>query len=253
MKLVTFNVRCAWSADGINNFIHRAGSIAHKISAEQPDVICFQECTENIFHMLKTVLPQYHIVFNQRNADLKGEGLATALHKDTTELLGLESFWLSPTPYLPASRYEEQSPCPRICQCVTVRCEDKVFRLYNIHLDHQSDLARKLGMEATLVRVKEDLEKIPFPLFILGDFNATPDSTPIAYCNNNPHVTLAELTAPISLTFHNYGKISDPYKIDYIFADGETAQKPHTVSAWTEEVDGIYLSDHYPIQLNIEL
>jgi len=148
MKLVTFNIRCSWDKDGINNFLHRAGGIACVIKSEKPDVVCFQECTDQIYDLLKTFLPDYHIVFNQRNADLKGEGLATALRKDSAELLGLESFWLSPTPYLPGSRYEEQSLCPRICQCVTVRCEDKIFRVYNVHLDHKSDLARRLGIDA---------------------------------------------------------------------------------------------------------
>jgi hypothetical protein len=109
MKLVTFNIRCAWHQDGINSFLHRAGGIASKIAAETPDVICFQECTDKIFAHLKILLPEYHIVFNQRNADLRGEGLATALRKNTAELLGLDAFWLSPTPYVAGSRYEEQS------------------------------------------------------------------------------------------------------------------------------------------------
>ncbi|MBO5221966.1 MAG: endonuclease/exonuclease/phosphatase family protein [Clostridia bacterium] len=253
MKLVTFNIRCAWAADGINSFLHRAGAIAHKVNAEKPDVICFQECTGSIYEMLKTVLSDYHIVFNQRNADLKGEGLATALRKNSAELLGLEAFWLSPTPYLPGSRYKEQSSCPRICQCVTVRCEEKIFRVYNLHLDHESDLARRLGMEATLRRVKEDLEKIPFPFFILGDFNATPESAPITYCGDNPLVSLAELTTPITHTFHNYGKIADSCKIDYIFSDVNTALLPHSVTPWADESDGIFLSDHYPLALTITM
>jgi len=250
VKIVTFNVRCSWSADGINNFLHRAGGIAHKISAEMPDVVCFQECTGPICNLLKTVLPQYHIVFNQRNADLKGEGLATALRKDTAELLGLEAFWLSPTPYLPGSRYEEQSQCPRICQCVTVRCEDKVFRVYNLHLDHVSDLARKLGMNATLQRIGEDLKKLPFPFFVLGDFNATPEGAATRSCLE---YGLTELTAPVNHTFHNFGKMTDPCKIDYIFSDGETGKKPFTVTPWTDENDGIWLSDHFPILLQITL
>ena len=249
MKLVTFNIRCSWDADGINNFLHRAGGIARKIGAEKPDVVCFQECTDKIFAMLKTLLPDYTLVFNQRNANMKGEGLATALRKDKAELLGLEFFWLSPTPYTPGSRYEEQSNCPRICQTVTVRCEEKVFRIYNIHLDHKSDLARKLGMEATLARVDEDLKKFPLPFFILGDFNATPDETPLRLCAEHH---LSELTAGIDFTFHHYGRIKGNYKIDYIFSDEETAKHLHPVTPWTEESDGIYLSDHYPIQTEIQ-
>lgn len=248
MKLVTFNIRCAWHQDGINSFLHRAGGIASKIAAETPDVICFQECTDKIFAHLKILLPEYHIVFNQRNADRRGEGLATALRKNTAELLGLDAFWLSPTPNVAGSRYEEQSQCPRICQCVTVRCEDRIFRVYNVHLDHVSDLARKLGMDATLKRIGEDLEKQNFPFFLLGDFNATPKGAPIRACREHG---LTELTEAVDYTFHNYGRKSAPYKIDYVFSDAKTAATPFTVTPWTEETDGIYLSDHYPLQVEL--
>ena len=216
-------------------------------------MICFQEGTDKIIHFLKDALPTYQILFNQRNADYRGEGLAVALRKDSAELLGLNAFWLSPTPNLPGSRYEEQSNCPRICQCATVRCENKIFRVYNLHLDHKSDLARRLGMEAALKKVQEDREKVPFPLLICGDFNATPDSAPIALCNAFDAVPLTELTASVDYTFHNYGAKPAPYKIDYVFSDKETGTVPFTVTPWTDEADGVYLSDHYPIQVDITL
>ena len=253
MKIVTFNVRCAWSGDGINSFPHRAGGIVSRIGAERPDVICFQECTDKIFGLLQSALPDYTIVFNQRDADRRGEGLATALRRDSASLLGLESFWLSPTPNLPGSRYEEQSSCPRICQCVTARFGDSLFRVYNIHLDHKSDLARRLGMEATLRRVREDLDRDPLPFFILGDFNARPDSAPIELCKSNPYAELTELTADVVGTFHGFGQLEEPIKIDYIFADPDTAAKAVEVTPWLDEKDGIYLSDHYPIAAETEL
>ena len=243
MKIVTFNIRCSWDRDGINSFLHRAGGILQKINAEKPDVIGFQECTGPITAFLRKTLPDYEIIFNQRGADRKGEGLATALRKDTTELLGLESFWLSPTPFLPGSRYEEQSQCPRICQSSLLRCQDTVFRLYNVHLDHVSETARVLGMEATLKKIGEDKEKMNLPRFLLGDFNAVPEEKSLSLCKK----TLTELTAEIDYTFHFFGKKEGPYKIDYIFADGETAKKCVCVTPWTEESDGIYLSDHYPL------
>lgn len=250
MKIVTFNVRCSWDGDGINSFFHRAGGIVHKIRKEKPDVICFQECTDKIFQWLNGGLSDYYIVFNQRNADLKGEGLATALRKDSAQLLGLDAFWLSPTPNLPGSRYEEQSTCPRICQSVLVRCEDRVFRVYNIHLDHKGELARKLGMDAVLECIAKDRAARDYPFFLLGDFNATPEEAPIRSC---AEFGLAELTAPVDYTFHNYGKQDAPYKIDYIFADKATAAKEFSVTPWTDEADGIWLSDHFPLAVEITL
>jgi endonuclease/exonuclease/phosphatase family metal-dependent hydrolase len=102
-------------------------------------------------------------------------------------------------------------------------------------------------MEATLRRVREDLDRDPLPFFILGDFNALPGSAPIALCEDNPYAELTELTAELDYTFHAYGRRKAPYKIDYIFADRATAAKVASVTRWLDESDGIYLSDHYPI------
>ena len=250
MKIVTFNVRCSWDGDGINSILHRAGGIVEKIRKEKPHVICFQECTDKIFNWLNGALWEYHLVFNQRNADRKGEGLATALRKDSAQLLGLDAFWLSPTPELPGSRYEEQSNCPRICQCVTVRCENRIFRVYNVHLDHQGELARKLGMDAVLQRIAKDQAIQAFPLFLLGDFNATPEEAPLRSCAS---FGLVELTAPIDYTFHFYGKQPAPYKIDYIYTDASTAEKEYSVAPWDDVADGIWLSDHFPLAVEISL
>ena len=112
MKFVTFNIRCSWDKDGINSFLHRAGGILQKIRTEAPDVVCFQEVTDPIAAFLRQNLTGYYLLFNQRNADYRGEGLALAVKTDTIEVLGLEFFWLSPTPHTPGSRFEEQSRCP---------------------------------------------------------------------------------------------------------------------------------------------
>ena len=167
-------------------------------------------------------------------------------------LIGLDSFWLSPTPTIPGSRYEEQSQCPRICQCLTLKYHNTFFRIYNIHLDHKGDLARQLGMEATLRRVGEDLTRDKLPFFVLGDFNCKPDESPIALCMNNSYAEMKELTDAIKHTFHNYGRIESDHKIDYIFSDPNTARLLDSVSAWTDEHHGIYLSDHYPLAVEIQ-
>lgn len=254
MKIVTFNLRCAWNGDGKNSFPHRGGAILNKIEKEKPDVISFQEAIEKNVSFLRNALPEYHILFNQRNQDYRGEGVATALKKSSVELLGLDSFWLSPTPHIPGTRFEEQSSCPRICQCLLLRQVDgKMFRIYNTHLDHQGEQARVLGIQAVLRRIQKDREILNIPFFLMGDFNATPDSETIRICNESIAPAVKELTEPITLSFHGYGKITKNYKIDYIYADAVTAQLPVTVAPWDEEADGIYLSDHYPLQIEISL
>ncbi|MBQ7294224.1 MAG: endonuclease/exonuclease/phosphatase family protein [Clostridia bacterium] len=242
MKIVTFNIRCLYCGkDGINSFVHRAVMLCDKINAEKPDVVGFQEITADILSVLEKLLPDYLLVGQLRGADYNGEGLYTAIRKESVSLLGLETVWLSPTPYVPGSRFENQSDCPRICVATKLLFKEsgRVMRVFNIHLDHISEEARMLGIKAAFEFAdgfKDGAETV-----FLGDFNAKPDSDTVAYCN----ARLVDLTKKIEVSFHGYGKTA--VKIDYIYTSEEVAAGVTDVYAWTDEKHGIYLSDHYPI------
>jgi len=245
MKIVTYNLRCCYLGDGINSFVYRMGMIHDKITAEQPDVIAFQEVVDKCLEMLEKLLPDYLFVGQYRGPDYDGEGLYTAINKKTCQLLGLETIWLSPTPYVPGSRYENQSGCPRICVETLVRhsATGQLLRLFNLHLDHISEEARVCGMQCTLDFVKQFEGRGEIPVAILGDFNARPDSEAIALCGAFPGVR--EVTGTVECSFHNFGKRGA--KIDYIFLSDALADQVKSVAAWEDVQDGIYLSDHYPI------
>ena len=265
LKIVSFNIRTLYShpLDGVNSFIHRSGMILEKIRKEAPHVICFQEISDPIRAFLRNYLQDYIILGHGRNEDLTGEGLSIAYRKDTMELLGFESFWLSPTPYVPASRYEIQSEYPRICPHAVLKHKDmdKPISLYNIHLDHISDEARIAGIHQITEMAKEYKEKIDCPTFIMGDFNAKPDTETITYLKEYNCGEYVDLSGGIEFTYHGFrdsatpdsGYVKEPCKIDYIFVDRETSKKPHSVTLWDDKVNGILLSDHYPVCLEIEM
>ncbi|MBO5670474.1 MAG: endonuclease/exonuclease/phosphatase family protein [Clostridia bacterium] len=255
LKIVSFNLRCVWDGDGVNCFPNRAAGILLKIWAEKPDVIGFQEGTEENVAFLRENLKGYDIIYNQRDADFGGEGLAVAVRTETVTLLGVDFFWLSETPDVPGSRYAIQSDCPRICQCLLLKKNDtkQLFRVYNNHLDHVSDSARILGIKQVMERVAADSTKFgTVPGFILGDFNAEPGSETIEYCDNYKPYPIKDLTAGMEGTFHDFGRLEEPVKIDFIYTDVKTAEKPYTVTRWMDERCGVYLSDHYPVCLEIE-
>ena len=256
LKLVTFNIRFPWNGDGTNSLCSRLGLILDKISEQKPDIICFQEATEkNMKVISKCLAPAYTVHLNQRESGYTGEGLAVAFRKERVSLYGLEIFWLSETPYTVASRFEGQSQHSRICQRLLFKDEKigKVFRIYNLHLEDVSEEVRYLHMQVVMKRVMEDEKQNDLPFFIMGDLNATPDEKAMKYCLTENDFGICDLTSEIPGSFHNYGRRTPEIKIDYIIADKITADKPHSVEAWTDCVNGIYLSDHYPIALDIEL
>lgn len=248
MKIVTFNIRCVYEYDGINSFPHRAGMILDKIAEAQPDIICFQEATaQNMGVLRKALSPDYTVILNGRDADLSGEGLAVAYRPDTCSLHGLEVFWLSPTPCIAASRFPGQSQYPRICQKLLFKNEKSgtIFQLYNLHLEELSEEVRLQQMKLVL---GQSMPK-NIPVFLLGDLNTQPDGMVYAFCKEQG---LTDVTEHILGSFHDYGRIN-PIKIDYIWTDFNAVKTVKNVSVWEECTDGIYLSDHYPIEMICQL
>ena len=251
MQIVTFNLRCCWDdVDKENTFVSRAGGILLKIEQEKPDVICFQEATDLNIAFLRKHLRDYYIIFNSRMPDLTGEGLAIAYNMEKAELFGLDVFWLSDTPDVPGSRFEIQSECPRVCQVALLKSESgKLFRICNVHLDHESDEARILATKQILKFFGKIDLSIPF--FIMGDFNALPDSKTIKYFSEYKSIPIVDLTKDIEVSYHGFGTVCE--KIDYIFTSTDTSSLTEGITVWNDEKNGRYLSDHYPITLKIDL
>lgn len=253
MKIVTFNLRCCWKGneDKQNSFVHRAGLIYEKIMHELPDVIAFQEVVPKSVELLKRMLPEYEFFGSMREENYTVEGLYTAFRKDKYALMSGDVFWLSPTPYVVASRFENQSGCARICVLTKLRNQQtqETFRVMNVHLDHISDEAQKLGLECIYEYIKRHDIVDKQPTVILGDFNATPASETIQSVYKQDW--LFEATAKVvGTTYHGFGRVTDK-KIDYIFITQEWKNRVVDAYLWTDESCGIYLSDHYPVCVEI--
>lgn len=256
LKIVTFNMRCPWDTDGINSFMHRAGLIYDKINKEKPDIIGFQECTPKNMEVMEKLLPEYTFHGTYRTENYWGEGIFTAVRKELFRVVACEIFWISPTPYVPGSRFPGQSDCPRICNVTEIRRreDNKMIRLFNIHLDHIGEEARVLGMELVLGKMAEYSARLPMTTVILGDFNSEPQSLPVKICSAHNAPALIDVTAELERTNHDFGKrlATSPSKIDYIFASPDLAGTHAKTEAWEDEHHGIYLSDHYPVCAEFE-
>ncbi len=252
-KIVSFNLRCVWYGDGINAFMFRAGMIFDKIMKEMPDVLAFQEMSEKHLDLLKRMLPEYEFYGQFRSKNYAGEGLFTAVRKDAWNVIAYETFWISPTPYVAGSRFEDQSDCPRICVVTQIRHREtgKMLRLYNIHLDHISDTARIEGIQCVFEKMEEFNGKLSLPSVVLGDYNAYPDSETICFCNDYQSPRMFDVTKDIPVTFHDFGKRG--IKIDYIYVTERLKNAFIGADIWDTEREGIYLSDHYPVWVDIDL
>lgn len=245
MTFVTFNIRCDYQQDGANSFCYRKPLILQKIREETPDIICFQEVLPHVAAWLKESLADYYVVGCGRSETLEDEQVSIAYRKDRFNLVQADTFWLSETPEIPASRYPDQSICPRVCTLALFQDleEKRVFRVANTHLDHIGSTARRKGLLQILRRLEEERLFAQAPVILAGDFNAEPDGEELRVFREYPQYVNA--TEGIGVTYHGYMRAERPERIDYIFLKGGVSCAQ--VEKWTRETDGVYLSDHYPI------
>ena len=252
LKIMTFNIRFDNPDDGVNCFNGRKEYIKKFLDREKPDIIGFQEVLPHVRAWLNENLTDYVVIGMGRGKNYDDESSTIAYRKDIFDLVSFEQFMLSDSPDVQGSRYTlDQSGCPRIAAIATlvVREEGKVFSFCNTHLDHIGKLARYSGMTLILSKLM-GAHKPPF--IITGDLNATPDEEAIKLLKS--HKEIKELTAGIPddfATFHNYGKIKDNYKIDYIFTTLDEVKG--SLKVYDEQYGDIYLTDHFPISAEAEI
>lgn len=249
IKVMTFNIRCRVQKDGNNFQDLRKDKILEMIRREQPDLIGLQEVQEIPFAWLQEELPEYCFLGHGRDAGYRNEFPPVAYRKDRFCLHAFREKWLSLQEDLPQSRLEglDQSTCARVYCCAELvhkECETP-FAFYNVHTDHKGQVARTVEC-ALLYR---DINQCGLPYVLTGDFNARPD----ADCIQMILATGAkDLTREIEGSFHAFGALSEPVKIDYIF----TNLKGDPARAYRVEDDdacGCYYSDHNALCATVKL
>ena len=249
---MTFNIRFENPNDGINSFENRKDLIKKFIQREMPDVIGFQEMVDNQRNWFEENLYDYNLIGTGRDPDYRGEGVCIAYNKHKFSLVRFEQFSMSPTPDIPGSRFPlDQSGCPRPCVIATLvsKKDGTAFRFASTHLDHYGKIARVCGA-AMLMTKLTSITSCPY--ILVGDFNEFPDGDAIKEILGVEGVN--ELTDPISAsdaTFHRFGNVDRDYKIDYIFSNAEAAK--NTLKIHTDNENGIWLSDHYPISVTVNI
>lgn len=251
MKVVTYNTRYDCIADGINRFECRKPFILEKLEQEKPDIIGFQEVLPGMLAWFQETLKDYVVLGCGRDANLSDETTAVAYRKNRFQLAAMETFWLSETPWMPGSRYPQQSICPRTCTELLLQDlqTELVFRVYNTHLDHEGEAARVLGITQILKKMKQETLFPDAPILLMGDFNAEPEAREVKLCEEN--TGLKELSKTADATFHWYGTLNPEIKIDYIFGSEQFVCKK--CSLWKDKRGEMYLSDHYPVCVEIEV
>jgi len=263
-SIMSYNFRINNSGDGkYSLYPDRIEYALDFLEKNGTDIICFQEIQPDTRQILcERLSPKYAVVGLGRGADFREEACCIAYRTDKFDLFSCDTFWLSPTPGKPNST-PVGIKMPRICTTATlvatVPDEFPVpIRVYNTHLFRSKDeRLRTYGAYLVLDRIRRDKDLADYPVILAGDFNSAPDSLAIEAVKSYPTLSLVDATAPLDYTYHEYEREDlapeKKVRIDYIFTDAKIVESSPQKIAARRESDGMFLSDHYPVKVEIEL
>lgn len=249
LKIVSFNIRCCDDKDG-HAISERAPRLHAAISPIAPDLIGFQEYRP----AWETYIEQYfggqYELFNKYRSTESPESAPILWRKDRFSCLDKGYFWLSDTPDEESRGWDEVYNCHRICEYVLLeeRESGRRFSFMNTHYGF-GDAGQIKSGELIYERSKliSDL-----PTLITGDFNMRPDAPGYAVMSSHFTDVNAATRKEASATYHGYQpeKHSDA-RIDYCFVSNDVT--PVDQKSICTTFDGKYPSDHYGLEIDIDL
>lgn len=249
IKLMSFNVRCVNTKDGINAWDNRRAACIDMIKDQKPTIIGFQEAVYDT---------QWFYLKMQMSTDYTGYGVGRNDGKETGECMGIlyrtaevekisgGTFWLSETPDLPSKGWG--SSYYRTCTwgIFKMKATGQQFCFFNTHLDIVNNGVDVRSKEMELIMKKfAELNPNGYPQFLQGDLNTESGNSIFDELRKTMALSRDEaVTTDNNNTFNGFG--SGVGIIDHIwYTKSLKAIEYHTVNESYGSVS--YLSDHYPI------
>jgi endonuclease/exonuclease/phosphatase family metal-dependent hydrolase len=261
LTIMSFNIRYGTAKDGENAWAARRAMLFDVLREQNADLVGLQEALDHQLTEIVAAVPIYGIVgVGRDDGRTAGEYAAILFRKDRFRVAAADTFWLSDTPSIVASKSWGNN-ITRICTWARFIDRDgRSLWHFNVHLDHQSQPSRERSTE--LLRQRVEARAFPSePAIITGDFNVGESNPAMAA------LTIARdgAAAPFLDTFRvlhpderevgtftgfKFGAVTGD-KIDYVLVQpGNEVQ--HAAIVRTSR-DNRYPSDHFPVVARVTL
>jgi endonuclease/exonuclease/phosphatase family metal-dependent hydrolase len=256
LNIISFNIRNMRSKDGDNGWEARRELLCQVLRQHAPDVLGVQEAYLPQVEYLRQMLPEYDTVSAGReDGDTEGEHCTLLFRRDLFRVAEHGTFWFSETPDVPGSRHWTRFHA-RICTWARlIPANGQALYAYNLHLDHESQIARERSVLLLLDHLRR--RQPADPALIMGDFNMGEDNPALAQLAASTSPALQDTFRAVNPdardvgTFHEFTGSTDGDKIDYIFVTPEF--QTLTASILHDNQNGRYPSDHFPILTRVSL
>ena len=252
LRIVTLNVRRDQQDDGINNWQFRRDLIAAIVRKYEPDIAAFQEVLVHQLRDLQEMLPGYRYLGVGRDDGREAGEFAPIFYRDLP-VARQGTFWLSDTPERPSRTWPGMT---RICTWTTF-AGARPFAVFNCHLEYEFEETQLNSVALLAAKTQEYPARLP--LFLVGDFNLTPGSSPYAALTkvfSDGYVPHRDDTA---VTFHDWtGRTvaarDRAERIDHVWHRGNVKVADCRVLTDNPSTQlGVYPSDHWPVLCDVDL
>ncbi|RQM13050.1 hypothetical protein DD237_006935 [Peronospora effusa] len=264
LKIMTFNLRFAGTEDGPNSWVYRKDHVADIINRYHPVIMGTQEGLMMQLAELESLLKHPYKRFGVERSE-NGEFEQIFYDAEVLERLDNGDFWLSKEPDTPGTRGWDAA-CVRMVTWgkFRLRATQQELFFFNTQLDHEGMKSREMSSKLLWERMQEIAGEAP--LFLTGDFNTYRHTSLYSYLTSQeggPQLheawpEAAQQIGDVSYTWHGWAGVKNNDEknavraanhIDWIFFRPQ--MKVLTTEVITEDRNGRYPSDHYPIQAEV--
>ncbi|RLN88134.1 hypothetical protein BBJ28_00008104 [Nothophytophthora sp. Chile5] len=265
LKIMTFNLRFAGTGDGRNSWKFRKDHVADIIDRYHPAIMGTQEGLKTQLAELELLTHSYERFGVEREEN--GEFEQIFYDSSLLERLDGGDFWLSETPDTPGTQGWDAA-CVRMVTWCKFRLRETQQELFffNTQLDHVGAASRTAGSMLLWNRIQQITGSPDAPFFLVGDFNTYRHTGTYSYFTtqeDGPKLREAwpdaeKQIGDVSFTYHGWAGVKNDGErnairaanhIDWIFY--RPRMTVLTTEVITEERNGRYPSDHYPIQAEV--
>jgi endonuclease/exonuclease/phosphatase family metal-dependent hydrolase len=254
MNVATYNLRLNIPSDGANAWPHRKDAVKALIQYHEIDLFGTQEGLADQIDDLAAMPGFAYVGVGRDDGKRAGEFAAIFYRTARFKVLQHGDYWLSETPEKPGKGWDARC-CNRIATWAKMHDlrTNTEFYVFSVHFDHEGVVARRESAHLMLRKMRELAGDLP--LLCLGDFNATPESEPIAIMSAGLRdafrVSATPPYGPVG-TFNDF-KLDAALtnRIDYIFVNARVNVLKY--AALTDSSGARFPSDHLPVVARVSL
>lgn len=249
INVATWNLRLDTPDDGPDVWAARREWVKAMIQYHEMDVVATQEGLIGQLRDLDALPGWARVGVGRDDGKEAGESSAIFFRTARFELRRHGDFWLSATPDKPSISWDSRC-CHRLATWAELRdkASGREFLVFSVHFDHEGPVSRRESAKLMVARVRE--LGAGKPVICTGDYNATPETEPIATMRAALRDARAESETPPygpEGTFNAF-RIGEPAtrRIDYLFLTPGIRVLKYGVLT-DSRPGGRLPSDHYPV------